>query len=123
MRGHYRMSKKEKKEKKAAPAPDAPADKGKREKAKGPQEPSRLHVRYKKDIVPALMKHFSYTNLIAVPKLEKIDINMRLGEAIANTKNIDIAASELDTIVAQRPVITRANKSIANFNLRENVAI
>ena len=63
------MSKKEKKEKKAAPA-EAPApEKGKGERPKGPSEPSRLHVRYKNEVVPALMKHFNYTNLMAVPKL------------------------------------------------------
>ena len=118
------MSKKEKKEKKsAAPAEAAPAEKGKKEKPKGPQEPSRLHVRYKKEVVPALMKHFNYTNLMAVPKLEKIVINMGLGEAIANAKIMDVAAAELGSIAGQRPVVTRAKKSIANFKLRQNMAI
>jgi large subunit ribosomal protein L5 len=118
------MSKKEKKEKKtAAPAVGAPAEKGKGEKPKGPKEPSRLHVRYKKEVIPALMKHFNYTNLMAVPKLEKIVINMGLGEAIANAKIMDVAASELGSIAGQRPVVTRAKKSIANFKLRQNMAI
>jgi len=118
------VSKKEKKEKKtAAPAEAAPAEKGKGERPKGPKEPSRLHVRYKKEVVPALMKHFNYTNLMAVPKLEKIVINMGLGEAIANAKIIDVAAAELGTIAGQRPVVTRAKKSIANFKLRQNMAI
>jgi large subunit ribosomal protein L5 len=119
------VSKKEKKEKKAAPA-EAPAPekgKGKGERPKGPSEPSRLHVRYKKEVVPALMKHFNYTNLMAVPKLEKIVINMGLGEAIGNAKIIDVAASELASIAGQRPVVTRAKKSIANFKLREKMAI
>ena len=116
------MSKKEKKEKKGAPAQEAaPAEKG--DKPKGPQEPSRLHVRYKKEVVPSLMKHFSYTNQMAVPKLEKIVINMGLGEAIANAKIVDVAAAELGSIAGQRPVITRAKKSIANFKLRQNMAI
>lgn len=110
------MSKKEKKEKKSAAPETAPEEKGKGERPKGPKEPSRLHVRYKKEIVPALMKHFSYTNLMAVPKLEKIVINMGLGEAIANAKIIDVAAGELGSIAGQRPVITKAKKSIANFS-------
>jgi large subunit ribosomal protein L5 len=69
------------------------------------------------------MKHFNYTNLMAVPKLEKIVINMGLGEAIANAKIIDVAAAELGSIAGQRPVVTRAKKSIANFKLRQNMAI
>ena len=69
------------------------------------------------------MKHFSYKNLMAVPKLEKIVINMGLGEAVANAKIIDVAAGELGTIAGQRPVVTRAKKSIANFKLRQNMAI
>src|SRR5215831_7601426 len=119
------MSKKEKKDKKsAAPAEAAPAEEGKKPKGpKGPQEPSRLHVRYKKEVVPALVKHFNYKNLMAVPKLEKIVINMGLGEAIGNAKIIDVAAAELGSIAGQRPVVTRAKKSIANFKLRENMAI
>jgi large subunit ribosomal protein L5 len=122
------VSKKENKEKKGKPAKEAaPAETGeKAEKPKGPKgpkEPSRLHVRYKKEVVPALMKHFNYTNLMAVPKLEKIVINMGLGEAIANAKIIDVAAAELGSIAGQRPVVTRAKKSIANFKLRQNMAI
>ncbi|HLH29718.1 MAG TPA: 50S ribosomal protein L5 [Terriglobia bacterium] len=82
-----------------------------------------MKVRYAKEIVPALMKHFNYTNVMAVPKLEKIVINMGLGEAIANAKILDVAVDELGRISGQRPVITRAKKSIANFKLRENQAI
>src|SRR5262252_8643210 len=119
------MSKKEKKDKKsAAPAEAAPAEKGEKPKGpKGPQEPSRLHVRYKKEVVPALVKHFNYKNLMAVPKLEKIVINMGLGEAVGNAKIIDVAAAELGSIAGQRPVVTRAKKSIANFKLREKMPI
>ncbi len=116
------MSKKEKKEKKSAAAPEA-APKGKPERPKGPKEPCRLHVRYGKEIVPALMKHFNYTNIMAVPKLEKIVINMGLGEAVANAKILDVAADELGRIAGQRPVLTKAKKSIANFKLRENMPI
>ena len=122
------MSKKEAKEKKGkAPkgAPDAvPQEPGKKAKGpRGPQEPSRLRVRYSKEVVPALMKHFSYTNVMAVPKLEKIVINMGLGEAVANAKILDVAVGELGQIAGQRPVITRAKKSIANFKLRQNMPI
>jgi large subunit ribosomal protein L5 len=116
------MSKKEQKGKKQPKeAPQAPASQ--EEAPKGPQEPSRLRVRYGKEVVPALMKHFKYTNIMAVPKLQKIVINMGLGEAIANAKIIDTAADELGRISGQRPVVTRAKKSIANFKLRQDMAI
>ena len=115
------MSKKEKKEKKAPAAEPKPAVKEK--KAKGPVEPPRLKVRYAKEVVPALMTHFKYTNIMAVPKLEKIVVNMGLGEAVANAKILDTAVDELGRITGQRPVVTRAKKSIANFKLRQNMPI
>ena len=122
------MSKKEEKQKKGKAAKEAkdaaPQESGKKAaKPKGPQEPPRLRVRYSKEIVPALMKHFNYRNIMAVPKLEKIVINMGLGEAIANAKILDVAVDELGRIAGQRPVITRAKKSIANFKLRQNMPI
>ena len=121
------MSKKEDKAKKGKPSKQqeaAPPEAGKKAaKPSKPLEPPRLKVRYNKDIVPALMKHFSYTNVMAVPKLEKIVINMGLGEAIANAKILDVAVDELGRIAGQRPVITRAKKSIANFKLRQNMPI
>src|SRR5207249_5681013 len=126
------MSKKEPKEprepkkgkapKEAAPQAE-PQEKGKKAKPRGPQEPPRLRVRYSKEVVPALMKHFNYKNVMAVPKLEKIVINMGLGEAIANAKILDVATDELGRIAGQRPVVTRAKKSIANFKLRQNMPI
>ena len=126
------MSKKEPKEprepkkgkapKEAAPEAE-PQEKGKKAKPRGPQEPPRLRVRYSKEVVPALMKHFNYKNVMAVPKLEKIVINMGLGEAIANAKILDVAVDELGRIAGQRPVITRAKKSIANFKLRQHMPI
>jgi len=73
--------------------------------------------------VPALIKHFNYKNVMAVPKLEKIVINMGLGEAVANAKILDVATDELGRIAGQRPVVTRAKKSIANFKLRQNMPI
>ena len=114
-----KKGKKPKEAKEAAPKEAAPKEK----KPKGPQEPSRMRVRYSKEIIPALMKHFSYTNVMAVPKLEKIVINMGLGEAIANAKLLDIATDELGRIAGQKPVVTRAKKSIANFKLRQNMPI
>jgi large subunit ribosomal protein L5 len=122
------VSKKEEKQKKGkAPkeAPEAAAQETAKKpaKPKGPQEPPRLKVRYTKEIIPALMKHFNYTNVMAVPKLEKIVINMGLGEAIANAKILDVAVDELGRIAGQRPVVTRAKKSIANFKLRQNMPI
>lgn len=120
------MSKKEEKPKKAKAAkeaPEVPQEGAKKAKPAKPLEPPRLRVRYSKEIVPALMKHFNYTNIMAVPKLEKIVINMGLGEAIANAKIMDVAVGELGTIAGQRPVITRAKKSIANFKLRQNMPI
>jgi large subunit ribosomal protein L5 len=120
------MSKKEPKKTKApkdAPAGEPKEGGAKKAKPKGPQEPSRLRVRYSKEVIPALMKHFNYKNLMAVPKLEKIVINMGLGEAIANAKILDVATDELGRIAGQRPVVTRAKKSIANFKLRQDMPI
>src|SRR5437762_1279390 len=120
------MSKKEPKKAKApkdAPAGEPKEAGAKKAKPKGPQEPSRLRVRYSKEVIPALMKHFNYKNQMAVPKLEKIVINMGLGEAVANAKIMDVATDELGRIAGQRPVVTRAKKSIANFKLRQNMPI
>jgi large subunit ribosomal protein L5 len=83
----------------------------------------RLKERYRKEIVPALMKEFSYRNVMAVPRLRKITVNMGLGEAIQNAKLLDAATHELSQITGQKPVITRARKSIANFKLRKNMPI
>ena len=83
----------------------------------------RLREQYKKEVVPALVKHFGYQNIMAVPRLEKTVINMGLGEAIQNAKILDSAIDELGRITGQRPVITRAKKSVANFKLREKMAI
>jgi large subunit ribosomal protein L5 len=83
----------------------------------------RLKERYAKDIVPALMKEFHYSNVAAVPRLRKVVINMGLGEAIQNAKLLDSASQELALITGQKPVITRARQSIANFKLRKNMPI
>ena len=84
---------------------------------------SRLREQYKSEVVPALIKHFKYANVMAVPRLEKIVVNMGLGEAIQNSKILDSAVDELGTITGQRPIITHAKKSIANFKLREKMPI
>ena len=84
---------------------------------------ARLKEQYKTEVVPALIKHFKYENTMAVPRLEKTVVNMGLGEAIQNGKILDAAVDELGRISGQRPVITRARKSIANFKLRENMPI
>jgi len=117
------VSKKEKKPKREVAPKEAASKETGSETPTGPQQPSRLRVRYQKEIVPALMKHFNYTNIMAVPKLEKIIINMGLGEAVANAKIMDVAVAELGSIAGQRPVVTKAKKSIANFKLRQNMPI
>jgi len=84
---------------------------------------SRLRERYQKEIVPALAKEFGYKNVMAIPKLDKIVLNIGLGEAIQNSKLLDSAVDELGLITGQRPVITRARKSIASFKLRKGMTI
>jgi large subunit ribosomal protein L5 len=91
-------------------------------KARG-DAPARLWVRYQQEIVPALAKDLGFKNRMQVPKLHKIVVNMGLGEAISNNKLIDTALVQLAQITGQRPVVTRARKSIANFKLREGQAI
>ena len=84
---------------------------------------ARLRERYSREIAPALAKEFNITNPMATPRLEKIVINMGMGEAIANAKVIDTAADELRAITGQKPVTTRAKKSIASFKLRQGMPI
>ncbi len=84
---------------------------------------SRLKETYQTDLMPALSKEFSYTSPMEVPRLEKIVLNMGLGEAIQNIKVLDAAMEELTLIAGQRPVVTRARKSIASFKLREGMPI
>src|SRR6187455_3264051 len=84
---------------------------------------ARLKEKYKKEIAPALAKEFEITNPMAIPKIEKVVVNMGLGEASANAKVLDVAAEELKVITGQKPVITKAKKSIAAFKLRQGMAI
>jgi large subunit ribosomal protein L5 len=84
---------------------------------------ARLREHYLKNVVPALTKEFGYTNVMAVPKIEKVSINVGLGEATSNPKIMDGAVNELGSIAGQKPVVTKAKKSIAAFKLRENMPI
>ena len=86
-------------------------------------KPARLKIRYRKEGVPSLMKEFGFKNPNQVPRLDKIVINMGLGEALANNKILESAVDQLGAITGQRPVVTRARKSIANFKLRQGQAI
>jgi large subunit ribosomal protein L5 len=106
---------------KAAPAgePQAPA---KRASVSG-STPPRMRERFRSAVVPAMMKERGYSNPFQVPRLEKVVINMGVGEGKENAKVLDFATADLQAIAGQKPVITRAKKSIANFKLRENVPI
>jgi large subunit ribosomal protein L5 len=119
---------------KPAPAPAAKPAKeakgGKQPKAEkpaakeaAPTQPPRLQVQYQQAIVPALMKQFGYKSVMQVPRITKITLNMGVGEAVNDKKNIDMAVGDLTKIAGQKPVVTKARKAIANFKIRENLAI
>jgi large subunit ribosomal protein L5 len=84
---------------------------------------ARLKSKYQDEVVPAMMKEFGYKNAMQVPRLEKITLNVGLGEATQNIKVVDTTVAELAAIAGQKPVVTRAKKAIANFKLREGVPI
>jgi len=84
---------------------------------------ARMKERFLNEITPALMQKFSYKSVMQVPKIEKVVINMGVGEAVSNSKIIDFAVEDMQKIAGQKPVITRAKKSIAGFRLRENLPI
>lgn len=84
---------------------------------------SRLQEKYTSQVVPKLVEKFGYTSVMQVPKIEKIVINMGVGDAVANPKALEEAVSELTQIAGQAPVVTKAKKSIANFKLREGMQI
>jgi large subunit ribosomal protein L5 len=84
---------------------------------------SRLETHYDKVVRPALMKEFGYKNPLAVPRLDKIVINMGVGEGVQDAKKVDAAAADLATITGQKAVVTKSKKSIANYKLRENIPI
>lgn len=84
---------------------------------------SRLKERYTNEVAGALRKEFGYTNVMRIPKIEKVVINFGLGEATQNSKVVDVAADELGRIAGQKPVVTRAKKSIAQFRVRQGMPI
>jgi len=84
---------------------------------------SRLRERYNTDVAPALKKEFGYKNVMAIPKIEKVVVNMGLGEATQNAKIVDIGADEITRITGQKPVVRRAKKSIAQFKVRQGMPI
>ena len=117
-----KQQKQQKPQKAAAAAESEQQGKGGRPKASNASS-ARLRFRYQKEIAPALMKEFGWTNPMAVPKVEKVIINMGVGEATQNAKVLDPAVNELGQITGQKPVVTRAKKSIAAFKVREGMPI
>lgn len=116
---------KEKQEKKAEKAEKgSPEAKGKKEVAAEEKGVSpRLFDRYKKDVVPALMKRFTYSSLMQVPRLEKVAINIGVGQATQDPKLLDAAVNELEVITGQKVAVTKSKKAISNFKLREGLPI
>ena len=84
---------------------------------------TRLKEKYQKEVIPALKKEFGYTNVMAVPKIQKVVVNMGLGEATSNAKLVDVGADELARITGQKPVARRSKKSIAAFKVRKGMPI
>jgi large subunit ribosomal protein L5 len=84
---------------------------------------ARLKEKYLNEVTPAMLQKFSYTSVMQVPKIEKVVINMGVGDAVGNPKILDVAAEEMKSIAGQKPVITKAKKSIAGFKLREGAPI
>jgi large subunit ribosomal protein L5 len=84
---------------------------------------ARLKDRFLNEVTPALIQKFSYSTVMQVPKIEKVVINMGVGEAVSNSKVLDVAVQDLQLIAGQKPVVTKAKKSIAGFKLRENMPI
>jgi large subunit ribosomal protein L5 len=84
---------------------------------------ARLKTKYTDDVVPAMMKEFAYKNPMQVPKINKITINVGLGEATQNAKAVDSTVTDITAITGQKPVVTKSKKAIANFKLRENIPI
>jgi len=106
--------------KRSATAPEAPP---KQRRAANGGELVGLRLRYRNEVVPALIREFRYANPMQVPRLEKVVVNIGLGEAIQNAKAIDAAVGDLATITGQKPIVTRATKSIAQFRLRAGMPV
>src|SRR6478752_436587 len=113
-----------------APAKPAKQEKGKAEKAAkpaqkeaAPTQPPRLKVHYQQNVVPALMKQFGYKTVMQVPRVAKITLNMGVGEAVADKKVLEHAASDMQKIAGQKPVITKSKKSVAAFKIRDGYPV
>src|SRR5688572_15995964 len=118
-----------------APAQDAkPAGKEAKQKAAKPEkgsvtrqaaptQPARLKVHYEQNVVPALMKQFGYKTKMQVPRIEKITLNMGVGEAVADKKIMDNAVADMQKIAGQRPVVTKSRKSVAGFKIRDGYPV
>jgi large subunit ribosomal protein L5 len=118
-----KQEKKDKKPKGGDGQAAASAEKAKPKAPPEPAKPARLRLRYAAEVLPELLKEFGFTNPMQAPKLDKIVVNMGLGEAINNGKIIDASVEQLAQIAGQKPVITKARKSIANFKLRQGQSI
>ncbi len=110
-------------ERAANTAPEAAAQAAQAPTEPEPKIPARLRLKYEREILPALMRELKIANRMRAPRLDKIVINMALGEARENVKILDAAADELRQITGQKPVVTRARKAISNFKLREGMPI
>ncbi len=108
---------------KEAKAPKQPKGDKPAAKEARPTQPARLKVHYETTVVPALMKHFGYKTKMQVPRIEKITLNMGVGEAVADKKIMENASGDMQKIAGQRPVVTKSRKAIAAFKIRENYPI
>jgi len=108
---------------KTASADATPAKAAPKKSAAGRPEPIGLRLRYRDEVVPALKREFGYPNPMQVPRLDKVVVNIGLGEAIQNAKAIDAAVGDLATITGQKPIVTRATRSIAQFRLRTGMPV
>jgi large subunit ribosomal protein L5 len=113
----------EQSEKAESPQPDGAKGAAKKAAPRAPRPVPRLKQRYRDEVVPRLQKEFGIDNVMAVPRIDKVVLNMGVGEAIQNIKVLDDAVDELGAIAGQRPTVTRAHKSIANFKLRAGMPI
>ena len=84
---------------------------------------ARLHDQYREKVVPELVQKFGYKSVMEVPRITKVTLNMGVGDAVNDKKNIDMAVADLTKIAGQKPVVTKSRKAIANFKIRENLAI
>lgn len=122
------MAVEQRKKPQQAPKPAGPSPKGgKAPRAEEPEAPpvtvANLKERYRREVLPALRSEFGYTNVMQVPRVAKVVLNIGLGESISNAKAMDAAAGDLATITGQRPVVTRSKRSISNFRLRKGMPI